>query len=258
MKNVLKRFKLFQWGVSLLGGTEPVVAEVLPEPVVADKKNHTKEMHAYHKLKFAIADAVRENANPITVSLGGCDYYDINGVEITAGTPKSDFHLTNTKGEPVVWLSYKAGLKASSFHQWGGMSLKKEPDIYNHEETRGFIHDVQVKYPNGIPKATSVYRKINDEQIKMMAVYGNKYNTEWSSEQNVNAVLHGNISLTHNGGVYVLSASHIHINGDTVVGEFEPVFMAIYKGDRSDFGIKGARLVTMPISGRKAKELTQD
>ena len=30
--------------------------------------------------------------------------------------------------------------------------------------------------------------------------------------------------------------------------------MAIYKGDRSDAGIKGTRVVIMPILGRKAKE----
>jgi hypothetical protein len=30
--------------------------------------------------------------------------------------------------------------------------------------------------------------------------------------------------------------------------------MAIYKGDRSDAGVKGTRIVIMPIQGRKATE----
>jgi hypothetical protein len=46
----------------------------------------------------------------------------------------------------------------------------------------------------------------------------------------------------------------VHYNGDAIIGDFEPVLMAIHKGDRSDAGIKKTRIVISPIGGRKGKE----
>jgi len=34
--------------------------------------------------------------------------------------------------------------------------------------------------------------------------------------------------------------------------------MAIYKGDRSDAGVKGTRIVISPIQGRKGKEFDEN
>jgi hypothetical protein len=48
-----------------------------------------------------------------------------------------------------------------------------------------------------------------------------------------------------------LTANHVHLNGESVdAGGFEPVLMAIYKGDRSDAGVRGTRIVISPIGGR--------
>jgi hypothetical protein len=40
-----------------------------------------------------------------------------------------------------------------------------------------------------------------------------------------------------------------------MTGDYEPVFMAIYKGDRSDFGIKGTRVVIAPVGSRKVTSI---
>jgi hypothetical protein len=64
-------------------------------------------------------------------------------------------------------------------------------------------------------------------------------------------MLQGNVKLTKAGSYYKISATHTHTNGDKMEGDYEPVFMAIYKGDRSDFGIKGTRVVIAPIGSRK-------
>jgi hypothetical protein len=57
--------------------------------------------------------------------------------------------------------------------------------------------------------------------------------------------------LKKNGIYYELDSNHVHYNGDPMTGEYEPVLTAIYKGDRSDAGVKGTRIVIMPIGGRK-------
>ena len=57
------------------------------------------------------------------------------------------------------------------------------------------------------------------------------------------------------GSNYQLSSNHVHYNGDSVDGQgYDPVLMAIYKGDRSDAGVKGTRIVISPVGGRKGKE----
>ena len=42
-----------------------------------------------------------------------------------------------------------------------------------------------------------------------------------------------------------------HANKERLEGEFEPILMARYSGDRNNFGIKGARVGVYPAGGRK-------
>ena len=171
-----------------------------------------------------------------------------------SGTPKSDFHLLDIKGNEVVWISHKDGRGPKDFQQWGGISERKEPLIFNHKETKKFITDLKAAYPRGLPNATSLYRKIKDKQLKMLSVYGNNFGKALG-QQNVTMLLQGPVVLEKSGAVYTITANHVHYNGDSVDADgFEPVFMAIYKGDRSDTGVKGTRIVIMPILGRKATE----
>jgi hypothetical protein len=178
--------------------------------------------------------------------------YQIDRAESTPGTPKSDFHLLDASGKEVVWISHKDGRSARDFQQWGGISQKSEPGIYAHKETQKFISDLKKKYPNGLPPATSLYRKINDDKVKMFSVYGNQYGSSMG-RQNVTILLQGPITLSKSGSFYKLGANQVHVNGESVDSDgFEPVFMAIYKGDRSDAGVKGTRIVIAPVGGRKA------
>jgi len=168
----------------------------------------------------------------------------------TPGTPKSDFHLVDIDGKEVVWISHKDGRTAKDFQQWGGISQRSEPKIFAHPEVQIFVDDLKRKYPNGLPRATTLYRKIKDIKLKMLSVYGNEYGTRLS-RQNVSVMLQGPVRLKKNGIYYELDSNHVHYNGDPMTGEYEPVLTAIYKGDRSDAGVKGTRIVIMPIGGRK-------
>lgn len=175
--------------------------------------------------------------------------HKIVGAATTPGVPKSDFHLIDVEGNPVVWISHKDGRSAKDYGQWGGMSKRKEPDIHDNKETQSFINDLKKEFPDGLPRATTLYRKMKKD-LQNKAVYGNEYGGTLGI-QNVSIVLQGPVKIK---GIK-LSANHVHENGDNISGDYEPVFMAMYKGpDRNDFGVKKTRLSIYPIGGRKKIE----
>lgn len=190
-------------------------------------------------------------SSTVPIKIGKKVYHVFDAVT-TPGVPKSDFHLVDIDGNEIVWISHKDGSKPSDFQQWSGISNRKEPDIFNHPETKSFIEDLKAMYPDGLPRATSLYRKITDEKLKMLAVYGNQYKKSLG-QQNVSILIQGPVKLIRSGSSYKFTSNHIHFNGDKITGDFEPVLCAIYKGDRSDAGVKGTRIVIMPIKGRKMK-----
>jgi len=204
-------------------------------------------------------ETIKKEIKSVTVPIKiGNTIYHAEGAESTPGTPKSDFHLLDKDGKEIVWISHKDGSRPGDFQQWGGISLRKEPKIFKHPETQKFINDLKEMYPDGLPRATSLYRKIEDKNLKMLSVYGNEYGGRLS-RQNCTILIQGPVKLVKKNKEYVFESNHIHINGESVdSGGFEPVFMAIYKGDRSDAGVKGTRIVIMPIQGRKAKQFTKD
>lgn len=179
----------------------------------------------------------------------GDTIYNVGFCESTPGTPKCDFHFKGSSGY-VGHVSHKAGLGAKAFQQWSGTSVRVEPIIFNHPETQAFINTLQQMYPNGIPQATTVGRRIQDETLKKMAVYGSGYGGA-RGENNVDVTMQGVLNIQNRIRYYELTcASHKLNNGDNITGTYEPVFLAVYKGDRSDHGIRGARVIIQPIGGR--------
>ena len=172
----------------------------------------------------------------------------------TNGVPKSDFSILDEAGNEILWLSHKEGSTARDFQQWGGMT---EERIQNHPEAQKFITQMQNKFPKGIPNATTVGKMIKDEMLKMFAVYGVDFEKGAKSKmgrQNVSVVLQGPVKLKKIGAAYEFTGNHNHENGEKITGDFEPVMMAIYKGDRSNFGVKGARFAIQPKGSRKVTE----
>jgi hypothetical protein len=196
-------------------------------------------------------NAIKSDTASATVPIMiGSKTYKVFDVVTTPGVPKSDFHLVDINGKELVWISHKDGRGPRDFQQWGGISARAEPSIFKHPETQKFIDDLKAQYPDGLPKATTLYRKIKDTKLKMLSVYGNQYGTR-EGRQNVSILIQGPVKLQKAGGSYQFKSNHIHLNGDVIDGDFEPVLTAIYKGDRSDAGVKGTRIVIMPIAGRK-------
>ena len=179
--------------------------------------------------------------------------YQIYTAATTPGGPKSDFHLVDINGKEVVWISHKDGKTAKDFQQWGGMSERAEPAIYIDKETQKFINDVRQMTGGAIPRATTYAREISSERLKNLSIYGNQYGKKLG-RQNVTLLLQGPVKLIKKGSTYILGANHVHVNGEKMTGDFVPVFMAIYKGDRSNFGITGARFAIQPAGSRKVTE----
>lgn len=209
-----------------------------------------KEDAALGSLRKQINDAKKQIGKAVIPIKVGTKTYQVFDVVSTPGTPKSDFHLVDIDGKELVWISHKDGKTEKDFQQWGGMSQRVEPAIFSHKESQKFIKDMLGLYPNGIPNATTVARKMKDKNLKMMAVYGNEYGKALS-RQNTSLMLQGHVELKKKGSSFVIEAYHTHLNGEEMTGGYEPVFMAIYKGDRSDMGIKGARVVIAPFGCRK-------
>lgn len=179
----------------------------------------------------------------------GATIYEAGLCESTPGTPKCDFHFRGINGY-VGHVSHKAGDGARAFQQWAGTSQRSEPLIYAHPETQAFINTLQDMFPNGMPAATTVGRRIQDDNLKKMAVYGSGYGGV-KGENNVDVTMQGVLSIQNRGRYYELtSTGHKLNNGDRITGTYEPVFLGVYKGDRSDHGIRGARVIIQPIGGR--------
>jgi hypothetical protein len=197
-------------------------------------------------------DAIKKEIGAVTVPIKiGHVVYQVDFCEKTKGVPKSDFHLKDIEGKEVIWVSHKDGKSARDFQQWGGMSLTVEPNTCKHPESQAFIKTLQEMYgATGIPNKTTVARKIQDRKLQNMAVYGQDFGKQLG-RQNVSIVMQGSIKIVKEGNHYIFKSNHTLINGEEVDGDYLPVFMAIYKGDRSNFGVRGARFSISPIGSRK-------
>lgn len=215
----------------------------------------SKEDAQLRSLQQQIENALSDDdVTEIQVKIDG-RFYKVAGAATTPGTPKSDFHLLDKIGNEIVWISHKDGSKPSHFQQWSGMTQSKEPKIYNHAETQKFIRDVKSITGSAIPRETTLSRVIKDARLAHMAVYGNMFGSGSFEKQNVTILLQGPIKLTKRKDYYELESNHTAVNGDAMTNGYEPTLMVMYKGDRSNFGVKGARFAVQPKSSRKSKEI---
>ena len=73
-----------------------------------------------------------------------------------------------------------------------------------------FLNDLKSDYPDGLPRATTLYRHIADKTLKMMSVYGNQFPTRREGRQNCSILLQGPVRLNKIGSNYQLSSNHVH------------------------------------------------
>ena len=207
---------------------------------------------------------VREQLEKIKEKIGsdfiklrvGSNTYEVTDVEDTPGTPKSDMNFIGRNGVKLGFCSLKSGVTARSIQQWGGTSVSREPIIAADPEVQAFVKTAKEMFPTEIPQGTTVARKISNQKLKMQAIYGSGYGGSIGIN-NVDVVLQGTVKINAVSSTeYKITGSAMtHNNGSTLQSEYEPVLMAIYKGERNNYGIKNARLVISAIGGRRITQM---
>lgn len=163
---------------------------------------------------------------------------------------KSDFELIDSKGRVVAKISHKFGNKAKDFRQWSGIK-----DFEDHHEIQSFGESLkQYLSDNNLnndifPNTLCLGRKLKDEKLKKLAIYG-------FGDQRVDFLIQGHCAFrqVQNVGV-VLTAGFIMSRDeplDILPESYDPIVL-VRRGDlhRGSFGIKGCRGVIYPVNGRK-------
>ena len=214
-----------------------------------------------YQIKF-----VREQLEKIKEKIGsdfiklrvGNNTYEVTEVEKTPGfpEPKSDMNFIGRNDVRLGFCSLKSGVTARSIQQWGGTSVRFEPIIAAHPEVQAFVKTAKEMFPTEIPQGTTVAREISDQKLRMQGIYGSGYGGSFGVN-NVDVLLQGTVSINSISFTeYKITGSAMtHSNGSTLPPEYQPVLMAIYKGDRSDYGIKNARINLYSKSGRTKRQM---
>ena len=214
-----------------------------------------------YQIKF-----VREQLEKIKEKIGsdfvklrvGNNTYEVTEVEKTPGfpEPKSDMNFIGRNGVRLGFCSLKDGATAAAIQQWGGASVRFEPIIAAHPEVQAFVKTAKEMFPTEIPQGTTVAREISDQKLRMQGIYGSGYGGSFGVN-NVNVLLQGTVRINSVSSTeYEITGSAMtHSNGSTLPPEYQPVLMAIYKGDRSDYGIKNARINLYSKSGRTKRQM---
>ena len=207
---------------------------------------------------------VREQLEKIKEKIGsdfiklrvGTNTYEVTEVENTPGTPKSDMNFIGRNGVRLGFCSLKDGATANAIQQWGGTSVSREPIIAAHPEVQAFVKTAKEMFPTEIPQGTTVAREISDQKLRMQGIYGSGYGGSFGVN-NVDVLLQGTVKINAINFIeYKITGSAMtHSNGSTLPPEYQPVLMAIYKGDRSDYGIKNARINLYSKSGRTKRRM---
>ena len=214
-----------------------------------------------YQIKF-----VREQLEKIKEKIGsdfvklrvGNNTYEVTEVEKTPGfpEPKSDMNFIGRNGVRLGFCSLKDGATAAAIQQWGGASVRFEPIIAAHPEVQAFVKTAKEMFPTEIPQGTTVAREISDQKLRMQGIYGSGYGGSFGVN-NVDVLLQGTVNINSISFTeYKITGSAMtHSNGSTLPPEYQPVLMAIYKGDRSDYGIKNARINLYSKSGRTKRQM---
>ena len=179
--------------------------------------------------------------------------YTVTKASKLGGNTKANLAMLDDSGNEVVWISYKKGTRPADFQQWSSLT---DGSISSHPEVQMFVQQVQQMFKDTMPSATTVAKMIKDPKLKKYAIYGADFKiaNRNLSRQNVSLVAQGDLRLKKNGTTFEFISERTYENGETITSDYEPVLMVMYKGDRGEFGIKGAKFGIEP---RSARSITQ-
>lgn len=165
--------------------------------------------------------------------------------------PKSDMTIVNSQGEPVAYISHKAGRSAKDYQQYGGVSNAALPPKYHDNAfIKKFMQDVQKIRPEGLESGDSFYRKITDDKLVRMMMYGPEYGGS-PGISNVDEFHLGEMELKKSGTSYKITSAHKGTNGEIPTGQFEALLFIRFQSRRGDARaasevVKNARIGIFP------------
>ena len=207
------------------------------------------ENKAIDELNQQISTLVTQGNNQfILLDING-QLEKINGVRSTPGTPKSDFEFT-FEGQPKIFVSHKAGTTAFDYQQYGGTTCVSGKNICTDSEVQAFVQTIKKRFPLEMPPKKSVFRKIQSEELKKIALFGMNYGKEFGIN-NVNVLVQGSVQLipATKPNTFVLKAAHIIYNGDLPTDLYEPILYGRFSASRGgNHGVKNLRTAILPLA----------
>lgn len=198
-------------------------------------------------------NTVLEELGPINIKIGDNVYKNIVGAKNTPGTPKSDFELFDENGKSLIFISHKDCCTAKDFQQYGGLSYFK-----NNPEVQSFVQDVKEKLGGDqMIRGGGFKRKVEDKELGLKSIYGIDYGSSTFGKNNVQIVSQGEIkviSIDESNNLWTIKSSHDVLNGTYPSEGYTPYYMATFRSDRNDLGIKQARLGVYPVATRPSAE----
>lgn len=211
----------------------------------------------FEAIREGLIKAIAENeGNPISV-WNGAQFVEVDDADrIGDKGEKADVILTRS-GAPAISISLKnlAKGKGSDMQQWSGVS-----EVITHPEVAAFAERVKIGYRDG--EGSNFWRRINDEELKMKAVWGPLGET-------VDVIVAGTmprLEPTGDPGMYRIDVGiGMHGTGgvfyrtDGVIpgGELDPVFFARKEAAKKLGTLKGVRGMIAPIALATSRKSTE-
>jgi len=179
-------------------------------------------------LRKEIERAMVKNGISVLPMIVGKKKCMVIGVESTFGTPKSDFHLVDAKGEAVAWISHKDGSTAKDFQQYGGLADKI---FKNNKEVTSWMNALKKQFPDGMKSGDTAWRNVRSTTLIKQSVWGIDYGKD-RGKNNVDEFHQGPMKIKKRGRNFYIQSKHQDNNGALPKGDYKAIFYARYTGDR--------------------------
>lgn len=195
----------------------------------------------------SIQEQLTQIGEPITIVFNGVEYTDIDTVIDVKGNQKADFAFA-AGDKAKLFASYKPGTSASSIIAYGGITAISEKS----RDVQSFVAAVRKQVPDFKEVKKEFTAPLNDKNVILRAMYGSDFGSQTYSDNNVQALLQGDIKLELiSGNKYKIVASHTIIAPEIPDGPYTPVLNARYANDRNQFDIMHCRVSVLPQDARK-------
>lgn len=179
------------------------------------------------------------------------------GAPGAAKDPKADVVFVDKNKNLIGFTSLKEGTSVTNFQQWGGLSKLKDPEITDFiNRLKSYLDSKNLK---GVPQGETIYSEIKSVSLKNKVAWGLEFAPKNFGIENVEFIMQGQPKVTEikSGGKIkaTLDVSHLITRDNNEIisatSPYRPIFCALFRNDRSDFGINKTRIFAYAYGGRK-------